>query len=1022
MKGIRLLFAACIAPLLMTTAVSFAATTSSRGTPRRSVSATAPQSATSRERAPVSSRRAATSAVTSRTTTTTPIRERNVTTSSRGVSARTVTPPQATSARTTTTPTRTTRAAATTSRSAVTPRASAARPSATRSTNRGRSATTQTITRDDIMARDATKCRTIFYECMDEFCANKDAQLKRCACSTRINEFRGLQENLDLVEDKLLDFGQRLLTVSMDKEDAAVLNQATAGELAFNQDDRSESKKQLDEIAKKLNTSFDNSNFDQNLNAISLSLNIDAAFDSIDSMAGASTTTKSGTALYSAALPVCREMALEVCSPEELTIAEGGYQMLIEQDCNTVKKSFQTQSDQARAKVFENSALLDMSRLDIHQQRNSDDILTCKSKMLDMLTNSTVCGTDMINCLDTSGQYINPTTGTAILSVNLANLSTLITRPTSGNETWTSISSNSRYVTFLNSKKKFLEPAMENCQDIADVVWQEFLGDALAQIKLAQDAKLEQIRQSCTTLTTQCLDTALTNITEFDERALSIFGVTANKTATAMCASVNQACTALFRANESADGTDQKNDWKDGIDEIALSKTYETLISTCREVGRNCITQNCSAGSDQFGLCNDIYSSTNRHLILERQLCWDEVKSCIAEAGDETITQIMTNIYFNGKTQTEKYTEWYGDATNIQDICNPDCNTNKCYEICRLSEMIWGNCTTQDKGTSKIALNIKNGTPTTELNETSLLAWMAHQTTTSLSDDSCSASHCPAGYIKTANGCMNQANLADDEIACQGKNYHFNATENDTTIHTNCCATQYRAARYQSKGSAATSPQSTTCCATEGSNSAASVSFSGDTLNNMTNFSNNLFYRKISVSSSGEINYDPVSFPTNYSSKLHICAQPAVPMRQGTTIPSTPLMSITIGNTDGNTEFVLLCNKEDTGTSVTADANNAANVKCPGKYVLSTADGILIDPYALFDTEKTVDVYSYFYPETGDKGSCIYKCTLNNNQSPTQASNSGTISLSGSCGWFRGESKCDEQPIGWSTIYTGRYL
>lgn len=266
---------------------------------------------------------------------------------------------------------------------------------------------------------------------------------------------------------------------------------------------------------------------------------------------------------------------------------------------------------------------------------------------------------------------------------------------------------------------------------------------------------------------------------------------------------------------------------------------------------------------------------------------------------------------------------------------------------------------------------------------------------------------------------MNQTNLADDQIACQGKNYHFTATENDTTIHTNCCATQYRAARYQSKDSAAQSPQSTTCCATEGSNAAAAVSFSGDTLNNMTNFSNNVFYRKISVSSSGEISYDPAIKYTP-SARLYICAQPAVPM-QRTTTPPTPLMSITIGNTEGDTEFVLLCNKEEQAASVTADTNNAANVKCPGKYVLSTEDGILIDPYALFDTEKTVDVYSYFYPETGDKGSCIYKCTLDTNQSPTQASNSGTISLSGSCGWFRGESACNK-PTGWSTKYTGRYL
>ena len=321
------------------------------------------------------------------------------------------------------------------------------------STARNATATTDIAA---ITSRDFKSCRDVFHSCMDEFCANKDATLKRCACSARAGDFDGMKKQLAKVEDKLLDFSQRLLTVNMDKEDAMVLNQATEGELAYEQKDKSESKKLLDNIAKKLNASFNDSNFDQNLNAISLSLNTDAAFDNLDSLMGASTTTKSGTALYNAALPVCREMAMEVCSDEDLAIAESGYQMTIEQDCNTVAKAYESQNDQARTKILESGALLDMSRLDIHQKRNSDDILTCKKKMLDMLTDSTVCGTDMSKCLDISGRYINPTTGEAILTENLVDLSTLISRP-GPDQTWTSAPGNDKFVLFLENKKKFIE-------------------------------------------------------------------------------------------------------------------------------------------------------------------------------------------------------------------------------------------------------------------------------------------------------------------------------------------------------------------------------------------------------------------------------------------------------------------------------------------------------------------------------------------------------------------------------------
>ena len=87
---------------------------------------------------------------------------------------------------------------------------------------------------------------------------------------------------------------------------------------------------------------------------------------------------------------------------------------------------------------------------------------------------------------------------------------------------------------------------MANCQAIADSVWDAFIEDALAQIKLAQTAKLEEIRQACTTLTAECLTSTAETISGFDARALSIFGVSADRTTNALCADVQTACTALI--------------------------------------------------------------------------------------------------------------------------------------------------------------------------------------------------------------------------------------------------------------------------------------------------------------------------------------------------------------------------------------------------------------------------------------------------------------------------------------------
>ena len=1010
MKGLRLFFAACLAPLVFQAVAADNTQTASRTANRRAPLATTTNTVRPRTGAPSRG----TSPAPSRASSAQTVRQRSTgtNTNNRALHTRTAATPQkavSTRASTTISP----RLIKTTSRNTTT-------RNTTRTPNRGRSATEQPTTtaptRDEIMARDPKKCREVFYGCMDEFCANKDSQLKRCACSARINEFKGLEQNLTMVEDKLLDFSQRLLTVSMDKEDAAVLNQATAGELAFAQDDTSQSKKMLDEIAKKLNTSFNDSNFDQNLNAISLSLNTDAAFDTIDPTAGASTTTKSGTALYSAALPVCREMALEVCSPDELSIAEGGYQMLIEQDCNTVKKSYQAQSDTARAKVFESGALLDMSRLDVHQKRNSDDILTCKTKMLDMLTDSTVCGTDMGKCLDTSGQYIDPTTGDAILSPNLSNLANLIKRPQNDTQTWAT--ANTRYVSFLNGKKKFLEPAMENCQDIADYVWSQFIEDALSQIKIAQDKKLEQVRQSCTTLTAQCLDKSLDSIAEFDARALSIFGISADKTANAMCADIKMACTALFQSTGADSGDDSAtNDWESGVTEITTTKSYETILSTCREVGRNCIIQACTSITGNFGLCEDIDKSINRKSIINRTACWDEVYECVASAGTDTIAKIMTQ---QGRTATDsdgdRYAELYNIADNaniyrtpqtqqeqesqeqepqqntihIYDICRADrkCINNPTIEcqICRIAEQIWGNCEQAPDNTLSTNESNRIYTMTQNSANETLLSWFAYNTGTATDADSCRDTSCGIGYISLDGNCVRPDHFTSDRYYCPTDTSGFKQFAINVGGTTNCCNTS-------TKGGENYAPQANTllekkidndsttnsCCIHGTVRSSSAFGF--DTNSNIGN--DYIFMEKEQYIQKlcNPINYDSSNLPARLKG-------------------AQPVLNITYGGQD----FTLFClNGIDTSATNTDDNSpflSGHTLSCTGQYLLVTDSGIVLDAYSTFTPNaEAPTVISYYYPGNHEEGYCEYKCTEEK------------------CTWTpQGGTKitCSDSPTGWT--------
>ena len=441
--------------------------------------------------------------------------------------------------------------------------------------------------------------------------------------------------------------------------------------------------------------------------------------------------------------------------------------------------------------------------------------------MLAMLSDPTVCGDNLGKCLDITGQYIDPSTGEAFLGPDLSDLAGLITRPEE-NQSWTTAPGNAVFVSFLKSKKKFLEPAMEHCQDIADTVWDAFIEDALSQIKIAQIRKLEDVRQSCTTLTAQCLSETMDSIDNFDARALSTFGVNADTTVNAMCDGVLSACTTLLNT------TDIEMEWYRGMYGIQSDMTFDTIKRTCREVGEACIIQVCTSVSGNFGLCENLDTSINRKSIINRTACWDEVKSCIRSAGTDAIATIFTQNGFNNTTQT--HAEWYQHTYNwdgttytfatsngmgttsdnqcikpvssdttpyycILDICYNECggnayiDTNEC-RVCRLAESIWGNCeadpTTQLKEANshnmiQIPANSDTGT---------LLAWFALNTGTDGKSDNCRDTTCGPGFVAisdTTTGniiCVDSGNMTDDGEFCMAPNASFNITNNGLS---NCC-------------------------------------------------------------------------------------------------------------------------------------------------------------------------------------------------------------------------------------------
>jgi hypothetical protein len=521
--------------------------------------------------------------------------------------------------------------------------------------------------------------------------------------------------------------------------------EASAGEAAAQAKDTSASQKALKSIMGKIIQTTSESKQMQSLNVI----NIGAAgfessdiFDPVDMSQGSSATLKEGAALYSAALPTCIEMASEACDAEDLAIIQSAYKMAVEQDCNTVSKNYEQLRSAAGGKAKEASALLDMARLANHQERNSGDIKSCTKAMMDIINTDAVCGAGLEKCMDWTGKYVNPLTGGAILTPSLADLAGTLTRP-SGDAKWADVAANSDMISFLESKKTYIEPAMADCESIRAAAWGNFVETALPQIKIAQDARLEEMRQNCTSMIGQCKSGAAKSINDFDARALSIFGVSADFTVGKMCSDVQTACSALMtRAN--GDG-----EYGKAVEKIDLAKTYATILQTCNLVGKECVKRSCSDGLNDFGLCMFGQNRVRRILLqydIEKNHCKEEVRNCIKQADE----QAADGAYDSNLVKICELNPRDFFKTTFETPAAEECKRNTHAGVAdKLTDNIWGGCEKTDLDWAKNKIEIPDSTKNP--NET-VLSWFDQNTLTSGRnpgmEGSCSPGNCIDGKYK----------------------------------------------------------------------------------------------------------------------------------------------------------------------------------------------------------------------------------------------------------------------------------
>jgi len=396
-------------------------------------------------------------------------------------------------------------------------------------------------------------CRETYATCMDQFCANKSDVYRRCICSEKFREFADTEDAIKTAQNMLSNFEDENLTnVSLSAAEAASQYQATEGEKAAAKfKDKSAAAKMLENIGDILSgkSKPDKGGASKILAPINFSAAMDDIWgggDTWGSSSGPDVAEMEGKALYDEVNRQCSNMAKSACETEaNLQMVRSAYGIMVVQDCNAYQKGINTMRDKVVERVREMNVALRNARLEDYRSHNSASVNECIAKVRAEILQPTACGPNWERCLDFTGNYINATTGEAIFSMNLFQLSSLINLPDLGAKP---DQVTQRYLSELDAfrAKGFVKGPLDSCRDDADNVWNSFRMQALIEIAQAQDAKIKQVKDSCVATMKECYDTTSDGLKDMDDTTAQMSGALSARAAKQMCADKVAGCASLY--------------------------------------------------------------------------------------------------------------------------------------------------------------------------------------------------------------------------------------------------------------------------------------------------------------------------------------------------------------------------------------------------------------------------------------------------------------------------------------------
>ena len=329
------------------------------------------------------------------------------------------------------------------------------------------------------------ECQNAFYGCMDSFCMIDNASGGRCQCSNRNAELLSVMDDIaKLDEQSYLMATEGVERIQMgESADQIIARAKAAGDQAVGKTSTTSNAANNQKKVRTLDLSAWNTNIFSEDEDIFDDVDI-----SVDASAVSNALSKTGDALYTDAAKMCIAQMPAKCNAS-VKMLQSVYAQKIKSDCIAFENSLKQQKIASTQKLQAAEKALRDAALDEFKDKNKYNLGGCVQEYARCMQNE--CGDDYSKCITLSAQENMMGGAGEVKDRTIKGVVDIVLSGSTMNQ--------------LLSKKTICDDeVLVHCENYRAQVWDKYIIGAATELKVAELAAEDNMRQNCIKTTAEC--------------------------------------------------------------------------------------------------------------------------------------------------------------------------------------------------------------------------------------------------------------------------------------------------------------------------------------------------------------------------------------------------------------------------------------------------------------------------------------------------------------------------------------